>query len=223
MPIGRGYKRTYRKPMYRKKGYAKAYKRFGKSNWPASGRRLAFGHQLHYVKTGVDKGFIGGSDITDSYGVVVFRLEDCYHETCYTAVFSEYSIRKVVVRFIPSGYAVNSGLGATARAPGICSTIDYDNDTAFSAMGQVYSDATLKVTGMRDDHTRVLVPRVAQEAFRTGVSSGYTIAKPKTWIRVEDTTIAHYGLKWAVQMSSVGTNGKWHIICTYYIAFRGNK
>jgi len=160
-------------------------------------------------------GSFAGSTITDTFGGIRFRLVDVPGSAEFTSLFDQYKITGVKVSFLPRG-----NVGEVGTNQGIVkffTAIDYDDITALTSINDLLQYENAKTTRSTQDHSRFLRPKVAALAYQSSVGNAYM---PRTgWIDCNNTTVEHYGIKWALQQLPVGSQ-TFDVKIDYYLSFK---
>lgn len=122
---------------------------------------------------------------------ILFKLDQMPDVTSIKALYDQYRIRWVQVRFLPT-FNVSDEDNAT-QSGCIYTVIDYDGDgpTNIDDFGQY---KTLRSTRSYKVHTRFIRPRILREIYNNGITSGYEVAKPGVWIDTASSAVNHFGL-----------------------------
>jgi len=175
--------------------------------------------------TGISARFVSQSSVNKNLACE-FKLSDIPQHTTLTALYDQYQITKIVMKFIPmvDSNAVSVATGGTASNPGvIASVLDYDDVNTLSNLHEYEQYQTFKVQPAisRRAHTRVIYPAVMD--YLIGVGGGNTPAgvKRRQWIDCGASGISHKGIKYYIdqQYSSLCPQN-WQVFATYYVKFR---
>lgn len=191
--------------------------RAAKARVRRSRMRMAKKRQIvHRFKRAVFySGSISGSTILDTFGGVRFRLVDVPNVTEFTNLFDQYKIDGVKIHFLPRGNTAE--VGTNQGIVKFFSAIDYDDITAPGSINDILQYENVKTTRSTQDHSRYIKPKVAGLAYQTAVGNAYM---PKRgWIDCANTTVEHYGIKWALQQLPAGSQ-TFDIKVDYYLSFK---
>lgn len=178
-------------------------------------RKLARG--IHYFKrTAYYSGFISGSTLLDTYGSLIFQLQNVPNAGEFTSLFDQYMIKGVKVVFMPR--ANSAEIGTNQGLVKFFTAIDRDDNTAPTSIAQLLQYENMKCTASNRDHSRYFAPRVAKTVYNTALTSGFGQAGP-TWLDCDNAAVPHYGIKYALQQLPAG-NQSYDIKVTYYLAFK---
>lgn len=135
----------------------------------------------------------------------------------FTALYDQYSIRKIVARFIPKFNSMESTVSSSVS---FISVIDKDDNNPLGSVNQAWEYQTCKMTRGTSIHTRILKP--CANAVFDGTSTSAGLA-PKTspWLDCGNPAVPHYGIKCAVPALPAGANPlDFDLHVTYYLAFK---
>lgn len=158
---------------------------------------------------------------------IQFRLSDLPNSAEITALYDQFMITKVVIKFIP--YRDKAELSNTAASTALgggrlFTVIDNDDSTNISADAcREYS--SLKITDYGKVHKRVLTPAVLRQMYESTISSAYTPCF-KQWLSTSDPTTIHYGLKGGLVVndaSAVTASIQYSIEAMYYFKCKNVK
>lgn len=220
---------------YRRRSFAKRkkpyrrYKRFPKRR---RGMRKS-GNNTFSLRAFVSAA--AGSDLTPStintttQSSIIFRLSDIANDAEYTAIFDQYKLVKVVVKFIPlsalvssNALAIDNGtttdyFQASQRGLGfICSAYDLnDANTATTAALREYR--CYKQTEAGHPHIRTIYPKAAAVVY-DGATAAYS--ESRGWVSTSYPDTQHYALKYNIVGTDGHTSPLWRIESVYYVRFR---
>lgn len=162
----------------------------------------------------------------NTVGAITFSLSNISQSATFTALYDEYCITKVVIRFVPTASINNNADPTTYIAQPFYTIIDYDDNTVPAGLTEMLDYDTLKYTVSTKTHTRTLIPRLSMLAYKTsGSTIGYA-AKSRQWIDCSNADVPHYGVKYFIGPNggTTAANDGWlrfQPIVTMYIKFRG--
>lgn len=178
-------------------------------------------------------GSVGGNTnlIQLSSGPIAFSLPfiftDLNQSSTFSALFDQYKIRCVVLRFWPAVIQTTSNNSAdTVQGQTFFATcLDYDDATNPTSLAQIQSYENCQnwpVLSTRSKPLkRVIRPHVAfgmPNSANTIVTAGN---RRSSWIDCAQAGIPHFGFKgWLEQGPSANCLQNWRIDATYYISFK---
>lgn len=212
-----GYKRKYtsrRRPVYRKRKVArKAYRPMGRmvrapKNYLTTKRFTTLGT------------ITGNPGAPTAYGAQLFKLSDVTNYTEFTALFDQYRILGVGLRFILERNTSNSTL-VNGKVPRMY--MIYDKDTSsLPTMDELRQADNCKIVPM--DHVRPFTyfcrPNVLGLSYQS-VTSAYT-PKWKQWISTSESGCPHYGVRYAIENLD-DTDLTVRVEAVYYMQFKSMK
>jgi ribosomal protein S14 len=188
-------------------------RRFGDSN-------------MMLCKHHVDKGPITQTATAPNSGALVFTISDINDNANYLAVFDEYQIAAIKVRFIARQNAI-PGFSSSTYNPGtLVTALDFD-DSANPGLPGLYQYNTCVETGAFESVIRAFKPKVSIATYGNGVVTNYTQYTPDKklgWCDNQYSQIVHNGLKYAITAGATSQTllSTWTVFCTYYVKWRRN-
>jgi len=147
-----------------------------------------------------------------------FRLGYMPNYTEFTALFDQYRLVKVYVKFIP--LQTESAYGSTVPANGyIITSTDEDDANAHTSRDAALSCQTHQINGVCEEFTRVVYPRAAAAVYSGAVSTSYAQTAPDTWFDAANVNTSFYGLKDWVENPGGGPVA-WNVFSTCIWQFR---
>lgn len=149
---------------------------------------------------------------------MTFKLSDCAQSSTFIALYDQYKIDKVVVRFIPM---TNCNLLSTAVMtgnPGVLGTsIDFDDSTLITTLNQMteYSSFRQIPAVSMKTHVVSLRPRISNSLTWDG-----------KWIPCDNINDdrAHQSIRVYIDpYASINLVQNWQVFCQYYLSFRNVK
>jgi hypothetical protein len=166
---------------------------------------------------------IAAQGTVNTYFTIAFALYDLAQYTSWTALFDQYRIDKVQVKFIPQGTVVDLHTTVTLNAenPSIYLVLDFDDATLLSSFAGVQEYDNVETTEGGGGFFVTIFPSVTPSVYSAGAFSGYAVERAG-WIDCANASVPHYGLKGMIEAlypSSTG-NFSWTIQAKYYFSFR---
>lgn len=168
----------------------------------------------HFKRTAFYSGLIAGSTLSDVSGGFIAQLSQVPNFGEFTSLFDMYRINGVRWRISPR--ANSAEVGSNQGLIKLFTAIDYDDITTPSLPDMLQYES-LKVSQSDKEHVRYVKPRIANQVYQTGVGTGY--GSTRGWIDCQNTTVAHYGLKYLLQQLPAG-NQSFDVQVTYYLSFK---
>jgi len=152
----------------------------------------------------------------DTFGGLVFLLNDLPQASTFTALYDQYMIDWVEVSFLPC-YSMTQAGAAMGRGRLIV-TPDMDNAVAATSFNQIRQyNSAIEVEAYKPI-IMGFKPRIAVSAY-LGASVGY--ANQTSWIDCGYPSTNHYGAKWGLSAYSVSTAPMaYDLRIKYFIKFR---
>jgi hypothetical protein len=133
--------------------------------------------------------------VAGTYGVIAPSLSSLPAVADFTALFDQYRIAQMRVRFEP----VSSAGYSTTQIQSLVTAIDYDDATPPTLETDLLQYQTVMITSPGVPFERVLNPHAAIAAY-SGAFTSY--AQFAGWIDVASPTVQYYGLKYAIPPST---------------------
>lgn len=181
----------------------------------------AHGRVMTFKRMSSSNDVVMSTDSLGNYSVgVQFTLADLPNYTEFTSLFQSYRIKKVVVRYIPlNGSSGVSGTGgALSLNTGLCATVIDYNDASTATLAALQEFRTCKIWNMYRQHSRTIYPKVANEVYISGVSTGYSDGS-NPWCSTNSASIPHYGFKVSIGAAPASV-AIGRLQYTYYIQVR---
>lgn len=163
----------------------------------------------------VSKGSISTATSIDVTNSLIFALSDLPGVGDMTALFDEYRISQVMVRFTPASGQSNTNLFHLSP---LLTAIDYD-DGGTTPIADLYQYNSLQVTPAGNICVRTVSPRFAVAAY-SGVFTSFS--QSQNYCDVASPGILWYGIKYAIAASGV-VDYVYNIECEYTITLRQSR
>lgn len=166
--------------------------------------------------------------VTSQFGAIEIALDNLSGYASYAAAWDKYRIEKVELTFIPNcnthNLSIASSSSTTQVAP-IATVLDFDDGNSLSTTASAEEYGTYKVHNPFLPFHRKYVPKVAMAVYDTALVTGYSQPDEPVWIDVSNTSVPHYGLKWAAY-SNGGTQStfqKWFVYVKAWVSFAQSR
>lgn len=160
----------------------------------------------------------------DSLGSLKFNFDDVPGFSDLAAVFDQYKLDKVDLRFVPNGTnAALVGGGASQIRSILYTAIDYNDATAPTLLNDLIQYQNCTQTPYCEELRRTIYPRVGVESSdNEGVIS---LNPSNSWCSSSSKDIDWYGLKWGISANgnSAGTTQVWVLHAKMYFSFKNIK
>lgn len=174
-------------------------------------RRMA----THHFKRTFNGAQFNASNAGPAFAGYSFGLVSLPNYTEFTNLFDQYRINKVVIKFVPSANA--DEIGASKIIPSLHTVIDNNDNTAPTAMTELYEYQSYKRTQGIYTHTRVFTP-----SCNVDLSIGSS-PKWKQWINSQFANVEHFGLKVGADQVAAAGDLYWRTFITLYFSCRSTK
>jgi hypothetical protein len=203
-------RRPARRPARRPRKYNRRYKR------TRVARPLNRGNVHHFKRT-FQSADISNLTAGASAGAYAPAFTNLPNNTEFSALFDEYRINKVVVKFVPNFTGSDLNPNASFNSlPNIYTILDYDDNNTPANLDELLQYPNMKMTRGHAIHTRIFTPKVCLDVG----GSNAVAPKAKQWLDLSFASIPHYGMKWWLDASGV-TTGKYRVFITMYFSCRG--
>jgi len=160
---------------------------------------------------------------TSTQFAIAFTAGDLPQFTSFAALFDQYRIDRVEIKFSPQSNAVNvlASSSPNATVPNLFCLLDFDDSVAPTSLGAVQQYDNCQVCKYGEGLHIVLEPSYTPAVYSAGAFTGYGVDKAG-WLDVASSGIPHYGVKGSITaLPGLSTsNVVWDIYCKYYISFR---
>lgn len=162
------------------------------------------------------------SSLSDVFFAQVFRLTDVPNVTEFTSLYDQYQIKGVRVKLMPKfDTATQTGTGTIPTAQHVMnrvfSALDYDDNTAVTAVSDLTQYQNMRQTKGTRDHVRYFKPRCLSEAYG-GLGTTHYMPKANQWIDTSNPGTPHYAIKWGITQCAL--NLSYDMQIDYYLAFK---
>jgi len=167
----------------------------------------------------VNRGIVTSTSAAEGLYAFSFALSDVADYTNYLSVWDIYSIKQVVVSFVPvtlqSAPSAGPGYAFAYVAP------DFDDATTPANSIAMLSYSTVAHLGPSEKYTFRISPSVDIATTTSAAASiNGVFNKRSPWLDCSSPSVPHYGFKVAVTQSTSTNLTQWNIFCRYTIAFK---
>lgn len=182
-------------------------------------RRVGFQRVYNYKRVAYSPSYVTQSTLADTSGALTFFLGGVPSFTEFTALYDQYMIRRVKVKFIPKNVPAELGQFVGAAPSQFWTYPDFDDNTAPPSLAAVLQRQALVRTRNTSHQTRVLRPRVTKPIYQDGVTFAY--GPGTSWIDCNNPQVPHYGLKYFMEKAANSSSlTAYDLEITYYLSFR---
>lgn len=243
MPSGAAYPRRSRRIGSKRSRYGVSiprfkigtrypYSRYADPSYRSGGRSnpktfAAMNRVFNFKRTFWKTYLTQAAAVANTAGGWAFTLNDLPNYARFTALFEEYKINKIELRFEPIFQDAPPGAGATPLLqPYITLCNDYNDatfsDTATTGLNDVCARSGAKTFSMFGrPFTWYLYPHVAQDVAVTA-GSGYTTSPGyQSWINTGTVGAYYYGVKYWYNNANLDEALPFvRVMCTFHMSFR---
>jgi hypothetical protein len=173
----------------------------GRSNQVPQRIPRSFERQIHWITTNYE----GFATVTPAGTALSlnFQVNSMPNITALSAVFDQYCIREVTVKFQPQDFGLtNTNFGQSVTV------IDHDDSNALSSITAGLQYSTCLANNGDKAVTRVVAPRFAVGSY-SGAFTGF--GNMTGWIDAASSQVQHYGIKYY----GVGSSANFSLV--YYV------
>jgi len=184
------------------------------------------------ISTGIGAGtgdtppYIVAAPSVNSYFSMAFSLQDLSQAATLTALFDQYRIDKVVVKFVPQAQALNVMNVASPNnsVPALYAVLDFDDATALTSLAAATQYDNVQIVPYGEGLDITVWPSNTPALYASGAFSGYEVQKAQ-WVDCANTAVGHYGIKGLVTslLALSTSNVVWDIYSKYYVSFRNTR
>jgi hypothetical protein len=158
---------------------------------------------------------------------IAFRLDDLGQASTFSALFDQYKLDKVVLRFTTRNPAVMvfNTASPNGGVPLGYVTPDRDDASAPTSVDAVRQyDLANGFTGTSSFDV-VIEPRPTAALYASGAFTGYNAMDTEPWIDVANSDVPHYGIKIGIGALTATTSSSWvwDLEAFYYVSFRNTR
>ena len=167
-------------------------------------------------------GNVSGAAVGETLGVLKFNLDDIPGYSDLAAVFDQYKIDKVMLRFVPNG-TQQAMTPAPVQRSVLYTAFDPNDATAASTLNELIQYQNCSMTPYLEEYKRVVYPRVAVNS--SDAEGQVTLSAAGTWCATNQKDVDWYGLKWGVSANGYALTyvQSWNIHAQFYMSFKNIK
>lgn len=186
-------------------------KRYGKRRMIRRRPSVYYFKQTYYKTSALQL-----TDTSPTLSTFSFTASTLGNMPAFQAIYDQYSIRKVVIKFIPKFNMMASTVSSSVN---FTTVIDYDDPNPLPNAGAAWQYQTCKMTRGTQVHTRTLVP-CANSIFDAAGSAGLS-PKKAPWLDISNLNVLHYGVKLGCeQLPSGAAPLDYDVQIQFYLAFK---
>jgi len=153
-----------------------------------------------------------------------FSLGDLPQVASWSALFDQYRIEKIKLRFMYRGSSISilSAASPNALLPMAHVVLDFDDSNALTTIASALEYATHRYLRPGDSLEIEFTPAIARALYASGAFTGYElIPSNQVWIDMANTGVPHYGVKGVIEnLTTASTeNVVWDVNATYVVSF----
>lgn len=182
---------------------------------------------LHDAQTGWT---INNNSLVEARDAIVFRLSECVEFLKYTAIYDQFRIDKVQVRFIPCMAEMvtkpydDATSGTTSyEIPLFTTAIDYDDEATPASRLELAGRSKSRTVKATKAITWNFIPRRLVQVYRSTSTTGYKIDTTKDFIDCAQNDIPHYGLKYALATAGPNNAYVYRVVIKYFVSFKQRR
>jgi len=136
------------------------------------------------------------TSVTPSFGTVTSALGDTSKYTSYQAVYDEYRIVRVRVRFVNEYNVSSLPASATSASGRFAACIDWDDAVTPTSYSDILNHQNVETGNWLRSYSFDYVPKALLGASTGSVVAGAPVFKP--WLDTAQPAVLHYGIKWII-------------------------
>ena len=195
-----------------------------KSYAPYSKRKSKYAPKVTSIVQQSYLGTIQSTVSTDTLTVLKFNLDDMPGYADLAAVFDQYKIDKVELRFVPNANTNPTVLGAqTQTRSRLYTAFDANDATVPATLNELIQYQNCSQTPYLEEYRRTIYPRLAvNSSDEEGV---VTLGPANSWCATSQKDVDWYGLKIGASANGItaGTIQTWMILAKFYISLKNIK
>jgi len=168
-------------------------------------------------------GTITSTATGDSLSILKFNLDDIPGYADLAAVFDQYKIDKVDLRFVPN--QTNQGMVASAALyrSRLYTAFDPNDATVPSTLNELIQYQNCSQTPYLEEYKRTVYPRLAVNS--SDEEGTVTLNPANSWCQTSQKDVDWYGLKIGASANgnSAPTVQSWLILAKFYFSFKNIK
>ncbi len=177
-------------------------------------------------------GLTGGSSHlfsvnTGGFGAVfAFSLGDLPQLSQYSAVFDQFKIEEVQLKFIPLVTQLVTTNTATNFVDPSQFVLDFDDDNTLANENSALDYNNCQTAQSYEEVLIILRPGVAPAYYQGGAFSGYGVqGSAEHWLDIASSTIKHFGVKvWVGALAAASSMvAGWTVYGKYTVSFRNTR
>jgi len=178
--------------------------------------------KVYTIQRSAVVGPFSGNNATESSYALQFSLSQVPNSSEFTALFDQYRIVQVHLRFTPRAQGSTSIFGFF-RPNYFLTVIDYDDINTVSSNAALQYP-TLQISPTDEPFERTFNPRIAVAAYNGVATTGYANLSNQ-WIDVAYPDVQHFGLKGVIPLTTANALATDVLDCvaTYTINFRNPR
>jgi len=157
-----------------------------------------------------------GAVTTGSFG---FTLADLDQVSQLIALFDQYRIDMVEVFIRPSIGGYSAPAAGADLPPEFVVVADFDNLTVPTGLAYVRQYDNARDVAPYEGLYLKFRPILTMAAYSGGAFSGYS-TQGDVWLDAANTTVQHYGIKWALGAWAGSGIISWRVETYYYVSFK---
>lgn len=216
-------KRRFRGGSRRKRRFIRR-KRFARRRFRKTGNRIKVVHFKRYAELigPSPRQIVGNSAFAPYINSFQFRFADIQNHTEFSALFDQYRLNMIIVRFYLK-IDPSAQVSGAATFPKLYYRADYDDANTPSGLPELRESnrTVIKVMNPNYPVTIKIKPAVASALFQSLATTAYS-AKWKQWVDILNSSVPHYGLKYAID-DLTNSNYRVDIEHIYYFSMRDQR
>jgi len=195
--------------------------------------RKGLGNQAVWMaRPSASDDFIISDNTGIQYNAFQFQLNQCLNYLKYVAIYDQYRILKVEVKFIPVMTTqiikpvVNgntAGINPESIVPMFYVVRDNDDAQLPVSINELRGRPDCKTVKATQSVRMIFKPKTTTPVYQDGVTNGYKINQKDDWLDVANSQIAYYGLKTVLETNNDDNAYIYRVMIRYLVEFKGTR
>lgn len=172
---------------------------------------------VHYFKRSVYLANAVSAVGANNFFAAAYALNGIPNHTEFTALYDQYKITGVKLKFVPRGNSSDINTGAPISS--LITVTDTDDTAVPSSIDQLTQYQSMKMTRSTQQQVRYWKPKFNVATVNTLALGINGKMNTTGWLDVTDDAVQHFGIK-GVLTSNPGVTVSYDILVTLYLAFK---
>lgn len=163
--------------------------------------------------------YITQGSLLPTYGAMAFRLDDIPQFATYSALFDQYKILKVLVRFRPQFNVadIKTDQNSIGTPQTLLTLIDFDDANAPTGLDEIRDYQLCREHNFFKEFTVELTPRIAISAYNGAFGA---FANTTSYLDIASVNVQHYAVKFGISTATSTYGQAWTVSAEYIVDFK---